>query len=265
MPGLVIKGKQVEVPELKISNWFDDSRLRLRPGQDCRARHVTWIRNIVLHTSKGTPQTPQELRAGVGPSYPVEEQLSKWWSTSSPPGGAHIVIAADGSIYCLADLVRDTAFHAGQVNEYSIGVEIYQGNEAEIYEVQLFNMVKLLDAITRYLGIQRQFLGPYRNSPIRRLENGGGDVVGIYGHRDASSKRGVGDPGDVPFTYLEAEGYEKFDFFRGLDKVEWKSRQLWLNSRGGNLEEDGIPGVGTVEALKKAGYAHGLWVTRPGD
>lgn len=269
MSGLVIKGKQVEVPGLEITNWFDNPKLRLRPGQDCRARHVTWVRGIVLHTTKGIPggtdQRPQVLRPGLGPNIQAEEKTARWWSTSPLQSGAHFVVDTDGSVGCLADAARETAFHAGPVNEYTIGIELYQTAEAELFEGQLQAMVKLVDALTKHFSIQRQFHAPYRKGPIRRLENGGADVVGIYGHRDVTSNRGQGDPGDYPLQFLEQAGYEKFDFFRGLDKVEWKGRQLWLNSKGSHIDEDGIPGLSTATALKKAGYEHGLWVQRPGD
>lgn len=269
MPGLVIKGKQVEVAGLKITNFLDDPKLRLRPGQDCRARHTTWVRGIVVHTTKGIPggsdKRPQILHPGVGPDTKAEERTAHWWSTSPLQSGAHLVVDADGSIGCLADLARETAFHAGQVNEYTVGIEIFQGADAGLFAGQLEATVILIDALTRLFGIQRQFHAPYRNGPIRRLLQGGADVVGIYGHRDATNNRGFGDPGDFIFQFLEKAGYEKFDFFKGNDKIEWKGRQLWLNSKGSVLDEDGVPGPATVNALKKAGYTQGLWVTRPGD
>ena len=271
MPGLIIKGKEVQVPGLKIVNYNDDPSLRLTPGKDCRPRHTTWVRGIVLHTTKGIPggkdKRAQLLKPGISPNTDADNRTANWWSKSDLQSGAHLVCDFDGSWACLADLFRETAFHAGQVNEYTIGIEIYQGKDAELYEGQLLSVVTMLDALTRLMGIQRQFHAPYKNGPIRRLEKpqNGEDVVGIYGHRDATNNRGFGDPGDYVFEFMKKAGYEAFDFFKAADKIEWKTRQLWLNSQGNQLTEDGIPGPGTVKALQKAGKPHGMWVKRPGD
>src|SRR5260221_155843 len=56
MPGLVIKGVSEDVPDLSCTSWLDDPALRLKMGEDGAPRPPnTWIRAIVLHTTRGIP------------------------------------------------------------------------------------------------------------------------------------------------------------------------------------------------------------------
>src|SRR5262245_30881382 len=146
MPGLIIDGAEVEVPGLAVSNWNDNPRFRLRIGQpnganDGRKRKTRWVRQIILHTTKGIPggkdHRPQKVLPGVGPVGTQAEGVARWWSVSELCSGAHLVCDFDGSWLCLADLAAECAYHATTVNDVSIGIEICQGGDAEIYEGQL--------------------------------------------------------------------------------------------------------------------------------
>lgn len=86
-------------------------------------------------------------------------------------------------------------------------------------------------------------------------------MVGIYGHRECSSARGRGDPGDRIMEMLIDVGYEPLDFDADEDLERWKGRQRNL----GCLSVDGIPGPKTCAALRDIGHRHGLLVSRPGD
>jgi hypothetical protein len=108
-----------------------------------------------------------------------------------------LVVDHDGSAACLADLADEVSYHSGEVNEVSIGIEIYQGSDAELYEGQLESVVALVDYLTRRFHIQRQYQWPYHRRPAARIASGAQDVVGIFGHRDVTTNRGLGDPGDA--------------------------------------------------------------------
>jgi hypothetical protein len=79
-------------------------------------------------------------------------------------------------------------------------------------------------------------------------------MVGIFGHRDNTERRGRWDPGEVVFQMLAARGVEQFDFAAGEDLEVWAKRQRELG-----ITADGVPGPGTVAALKAAGYVDGIW------
>jgi hypothetical protein len=263
--GFVVDGK-VELPSgaLDVWNWIDNPILRLRKGEDVRARRTVWIRQVVLHTTKGIPggtdQRAQDIRAGLGPFTNAGETCSRWWSKSPESAGAHLVVDHDGKVYCLADLLTEAAQHAAHANQTSIGVEIYQGREAELYEGQLQVVVEVCDWITRRFGIQRQI--PHRYlGPVRRLMDDVADVVGVVGHRDLTRTRGSGDPGMGIFNRLGLAGYEPFDYSLGEDRDVWRRRQRAL----GIDPADGIAGPATVQRLRQAGHLHGLWVARPDD
>jgi hypothetical protein len=269
MPGLVINGAAVHVQGLNTQNYLDVPALRLKAGEDMRIRRSAWIRNVILHTTKGIPggkdKRAQKILSGYGPNVDAAERVTRYWSKDGRNAGAHIVVDHDGLVTCCADLQRDATYHAGNCNESSIGVEIYQGSDAELYEGQLEAVVVLCDFLTSYFKIQRQFHWPYKNKPISRFEDRNAvDFVGVFGHRDCSSNRGLGDPGDAVFEFLYQAGYERFDCSKDEDKATWKVRQAALVGKGTlGITPDGVPGPRTAEALIKEGYPDGIWVRRP--
>lgn len=259
MPGLIIDGTEIEVEGLSIRNWNDDRRLR-RGSEDGRWRRTRWVRSIVCHTTKGIPggrtYTPQNVRAGTGPDLGKEFDIARFWSGTKRQSGAHLIIDTDGSIGCLADLLLEEMFHAGNrhMNTNSVGIENYQLADGSLYESTLDACVALCDALCIHFGIQRQVHRPYLGRPVRRLQAHGNDCVGVFGHRDISTRRGPGDPGDALLCRLIDAGYEEFDFETGEDLAVWKERQSLLD-----VKDDGIPGPVTRHALEEAGFRHGIW------
>lgn len=263
MPGLIIASVEVEVPGLFIQNWNDNPKLRLVPG-DRKPRPRTWVRGVVLHTTRGIPggsdKRPQVIKPGLGPDTKRDERIADMWAADDRHAGAHLIVDHDASWTCLADLQLEAAFHAGNVNDVTIGIEMYQDGNAALYEGQLESVVKMVDFLTRKFSIQRQVPHRYVGYPLDRGLDRGLDMVGVYGHRDCSNNRGSGDPGDTIFKMLVAAGYEPFDFSANRDKTRWMERQEALG-----LLADGVPGPKTVAALRAAGHTYGLWVDRPGD
>lgn len=265
MPGLIINGKQIHIQGLNITNYLDNPKLTLKVGEDGRVRQTTWIRGIVMHTTKGQPGGPKPIPQLIKPGFGTvvrdnKEHTARYWSTTDTNSGAHLIIDFDGSIACTCDLSKIAAYHAPPTNEIALGLEIYQGNQAEMYDEQLNTTVILVDALTNLFGIQRQVQSKYYKGPIERMKRGGTDVVGVYGHRDVTNNRGEGDPGNAIMQKLMAAGYEAVDFAKNEDIVLWQARQKALG-----LKADGIPGPSTVLALKKQGKKAGLWVERPID
>jgi hypothetical protein len=183
--------------------------------------------------------------------------------------GAHLIVDSGREILQTADLSRVAAYHAGGVNDVTIGVEIVQFADGLIWEDELDPVCVLLaDFLTLRFEIQRQFQEVYHGGPCKRLKAGGADCVGLYGHRDQTDDRGRGDPGDALWVKLRAAGYEGVDFERNTDVGVWKARQRHLNTigarSGANLKADGIPGPATAKALRDL-TKHPLWVHRPFD
>jgi hypothetical protein len=266
MPGLIIGGRVVPVPGRRVISWKDDPLVRLRIPEDGRARRGGWIRHAILHTTRGIPggkdRRPQVVLPGAGASSWSRVNLARMWADDDRNSGAHAVVDFDATIYQLADLETETTFHATTSNDASVGIEIKQGGAAELYTEQLEATADLVDVITRELGIQRQIPSVYRGRPIRRLNEGGDrgvDVVGVFGHRDQTPRRGAGDPGDAILDVLASRRYERFDFDAGEDLGAWRERQKMLGLR----VADGVPGPGTTAALAARGFAGGLWTCPP--
>lgn len=264
----------MEVPGFKVRNFKDEPKLALRVGRpdggNDGKRRTLKVSMVIIHTTKGIPggsdKRPQILHPGMGPDTKAEDRTVNYWSTDPKPSGAHLVVDHDGSMACLADLATVTAYHAGNslINDCSIGIEMFQGSDAGLYEGQLKATVALVNVLTAQFGIQRQIPDMYRRRPVPVLEKGGKGVFGVFGHRDVSDNRGQGDPGDFIFDFLAKGGYERFNFDTREDKLEWKKRQAEINKKLNlHLDEDGVPGPGTRAALKLLGYGDGLWVNAP--
>lgn len=264
MSGLIIGGEIVRVPWLNVRNWFDDARLRIRDG-DRRARDTSWVRSILYHMTRADPLVVT-VRPGRGPSTGGIFKVCNAWGTDvDTHAGSHLVVDWDGTIACCADLQTEAAYHATTINDVSIGIEIYQDSDGSVYDWQMRTATLLGIVLAQRFGIWRQTQYPYVGE-IDRLAAGGNDCVGMFGHRDQTSDRGPGDPGDQIYQYLRQYGTESFDFSQGADVIEWKNRQTAMNQvlREQGLDEidvDGVPGPATVAAYKQIKWLMPL----PGD
>lgn len=286
--GLICNKRPILVPGLPVQNYVDLVALLLKLPEDGAPRTTTWIRAFVGHTTKGI--WPQPLKPGYGPPVNDAAKVNRYWTNNNDAGGAQFVADRDGDMACMCDCYKTAAYHAGKVNQYTEGLEIFQelvmvGEEktGPLYEGQLHNVVKLVDAITWFFQIQRQVQSHYVGA-IARLVAGGANAVGIYGHRDCSSNRGRGDPGDHFYDWLmrpvdttadpdigrpaqHFAGYEPVNYANNSDLDMWKVRQAEMNRKGAKLTVDGIAGPKTVAAIQALypDKPRGLWITRPID
>lgn len=254
--GLLIAGHIVEIPGLTIDNPTTLPWCKLDPG-DYHIRREQWIRQIILHTTKGI--WPQHVIPGAGP-YGAGKIVADFWRGDPTHSAAQLVIDRNGSVACLVDLAGGAAYHATVSNEFSIGIEMYQERDGGIYEAVLDAAAKLVPALCEALSIPFQVsVRAYNNAPIPRMVHGGADMVGVFGHRDNTSQRGHGDPGDEVFRRLIAAGAEPFDYTMRGDIAAWKLRQSYLNATfGEQLTVDGVCGHSTIGAMRRHGFARGL-------
>lgn len=268
--GIILAGKAVAMPGFDIENFLDNPALKLASG-DVRPRsshEQAFIHLIVMHSTGGIPGgtdlRPQTILPGFGPSSNAGERIvGSWTHDTDRPGGAHIIVDFDGRIYCCADLITQAAYHAQSANGCSVGIEVVQGHgQAELYASQIATAAKFALTLCAIMptAIQRQIPTAYHGHPIPRFVSSQptslalATVVGIVGHRDLTSNRGEGDPGNAIMDDLETAGCERMDFEHYQDIMTWKQRQAILG-----LAADGVPGPQTVAALQQAGRADGIW------
>jgi hypothetical protein len=227
-----------------------------------------WIRAIVLHTVHGKVG---KLLPGIKSSTRAEA-YAKYQANTSRDVSWDYTIDTDGTVVVSNDPVRFYTWHATTVNPWTIGIEFVQDDNGDMYEGQMEAGVKFLDTLTKYLAdadnpIQRQTPVTPDGKPVRgtipRIVNAeeAKKVVGLYGHRNQTSNRGPGDPGDYIFEYLLRAGYKGFDLNAQADLLFWKDVQNKLGFAPADC--DGVPGRKTATAVKSQN--HGLWVVRPGD
>jgi hypothetical protein len=255
--GLLIAGLLHEVPGVECLSPGAGSPpwLRLAPGDYCQ-RKTKWIRQIVIHTTKGID--PQAIRPGRGPGG-RDKVVADFWRNDPQHSAAHIVVDTDGSVACLADLATVAAYHATSANDLSLGIEMYQEGDGSIWQATIDSTVAICGVIADALGIPRQLHhAPYAGRPIARLVTGGADVVGLYGHRDQTDRRGRGDPGGAIYAALRGAGWEGFDYGARQDLDRWIARQQKLRAMGESVAVDGICGPGTMAAMRRRGFRTGL-------
>jgi hypothetical protein len=232
-------------------------------------RPTSWVRQIVLHSTKGV--WPQQILAGAGPGS-SGRVVADFWRGDPAHSAAQLVVDTDGAIACLCDVGYVEAYHAEASNPWSVGIEMYQVSGGGVYQATLDATARLVMVLCAKLGIPPQIHArPYRGDPLARMETGigqarrqlgGPDVVGILGHRDNTSNRGRGDPGDAIYAAIETAGAEPLDYSVGDDLRVGRARQLALNTldaRAGNtlrpLVVDGLVGPTSLAAAKRLGFA----------
>jgi hypothetical protein len=258
MSGLLVHGALVPVDGVDIITSADAPWCK---APSSRVRLV-WPRQLILH--KTIADDPERIILGSGPPDGDKATIEAW---AGGVDGAHLVVGFDGRVCCLADLATAVTFHATASNPWSVGLEMKEQPGGGVYAATLHAAVEVTIAACRALGIQLQMpkLGSYTGHPIPRMSDtgaspGGPDMVGIFGHRDNTERRGRWDPGDMIWEMFAERGVDQFDFATGEDLAVWKQRQQTLNDHfGAGLVVDGVPGPGTVAALKAAGYRDGIW------
>lgn len=212
---LIINGTKIEVNGLKIYDFIQDPTLHLRSPWNYRTRrNGERVQQVVMHSTKGWPdhqhKAPQVLHetpaqdSDCGARSTVAYWRSQERSQNPRFAGAHLVIDADGSILCCADLRLDAAYHAGKVNGRSVGIEVFQGKDSGFFRIQIDVIAPLVGVLCETFNIPRRACMPYSGP---RADFSG---PGVYGHRDLTNDRGFGDPGDIIMQALLDAGWDAF-------------------------------------------------------
>lgn len=257
--GLLFRGSVVPVDGVTIippASVGGPSYATLDAGDYRMREHGDFVHLVVAHTTKGIAK--QHVIPGRGPGG-RGRSVADFWRGDPEHSAAQIVIDSDGTALCLCDIALICAYHATVSNRFSVGVEIFQESDGGVYQASYDAAVLLLPALCRLFEFPAQIPGaPYTGHPLRRMLDGGHDVVGIVGHRDNTERRGIGDPGDELFRQLELAGCESFDIDAGQDLAAWRRRQQYLNGwHNAGLNVDGVPGPLTMRALATHGYPSG--------
>ena len=264
---IVLNGQKIATPGLETVSWLDDPHV---PQATDGSRRTKWIRAIVLHTVHGKIGS---LKPGFKASTRAEA-YAKYQANTSRDVSWDYTIDTDGTIIVSNDPLEKYTWQATSVNPFTLGIEFVQDDDGALYKGQMDTGVQFLDFLTRELAkrehpIQRQVPMNAQGKPVRgiipRIVNASSaqSVVGIYGHRNQTSNRGPGDPGDFIFEALLQAGYKGFNLDGGEDLDFWKGIQQRMGITGKSA--DGVPGVATQKKLEEAGHKYGLWTPRPGD
>lgn len=207
MPGLVIGGEQVAVEGLKIINYLDEPAIRLDMPNDGNRRPAgSEVRAVILHTTGGSVHDPVVVRATAPPAAHLARRVISYWQRTERRAGAHLVLDADGTCYCVADLRDEMTYSASGVNAVTVAIEVVQQARGDIFQAQLDALVPLVEKIVERFALPRRVCFPYLG-----VRPGIVEERGVYGHRDVSDNRGAGDPSDaVMRVFAGREGWESF-------------------------------------------------------
>lgn len=164
------------------------------------------VAHVVLHTTGGYPDskhpTPQQIRSEEAEARHCQAQsVHAYWSRTDRIGAAHLLVDADGAVYQIADLSTRAMYHCVGYNQVSIGVEVVQQGDSSLFAAQLSSVVELCEWLALRFSLPRSVAMPYVG--VRDVIDG----VGVLGHRDLSSNRGSGDPGDFVMESLVDAGW----------------------------------------------------------
>ncbi len=222
---IILGGRRYDVPGCPdTKNPLDDPRLPWMTDGHERTQRVA---AIVLHTTKGrrgeliTEPPPPSERAERYARYQAGTKRDVSWCFSADTDGT-IVQHNDPTGACGGRAAPWVSWHAGWINEHSIGVEIVQTADRAVYLAQLRVVVALVTFLCDQYGIPKRVPvgadGEPWNAPIyecvSRKRGGRQRVVeGVLGHRNVTTpdSRGPGDPGDHVMRAMLAGGFARFD------------------------------------------------------
>jgi hypothetical protein len=219
---LVVDGKLEVVKGLTGTDYMSNPKVAFTKKRDFGLRKGGKVKNIAIHTRMGiNPQKFEKCTKDRNWDFngvrnaSADDRVASW----------HISIDSDGSYACHMDLVRHKAYHCGQCNEVSVGIEMYQGADGTITFETLDACVKIVDTLCFLFKIEKkfpdggtileEFASGKKTGNAKRdrayLPNGKSatEFSGVFGHRNATRNRGKGDPGDEIFNRLEAAGYKR--------------------------------------------------------
>lgn len=209
--GLIINGRNVPVPGVRVVTWEDDPRVpRAVHGAPRAASKVT---ASIAHTSRGVDAQITRATGSSAKGLRVARYLGR---ANARKVSAHAIVAADGTIYQLADLATWRCNHAGMANGFTFGVEVSQDDDdPSLTRAQVAAFVALMHAAHDALGVPKRVPmvgGHHVYADVRAWlsKKSGGEqraFTGCSGHRCTSASRGKGDPGDALMEALRASGF----------------------------------------------------------
>jgi hypothetical protein len=205
---LILDGVLVTLPGVETRCYADDRDIPRTV--DGRRRLRRDVAGVVLHTVTGHPHQPQVLPGSLASDR--AEVLARYQARTERQVSWHLTVDTDATVVQSADVALWTCWHAGGVNPWTVGIELCQSPGGALYEAQLTALVRVVDWLCASLDIPRQYpmraaTGRPHGGLIPRLQGAAAPWGGVFGHRNQTSDRGHGDPGDAPFDALAAAGY----------------------------------------------------------
>lgn len=211
--GLVIGGARVPVPGVaELVTWLDDPHVAppITHHTSPRKRPPT---AIVLHTSRGVRGT---VRPGSFPSSRAE-LLAHYQARTERKASWDLTIDGDGTVIQQSDPATNYTWHACHANGWSIGIEcVQQRDSGDLWSVQLDALVAVVGVLCEAFQIPTRTIVNGDGKPHagivrawQEADEGGrqGSWAGVIGHRNLTTHRGDGDPGDGVFDALLVAGF----------------------------------------------------------
>lgn len=209
--GLIIDGRRVPVPGVRVISWLDDPERcpRVTKGS---ARPASAATAVMLHASRGrsgvvVPGSRESDKAAKLVRYQVRTERAASWC---------ITIGSAGDVWQQCDAATFATWHATVANSWSVGLEMAQSADTpDLTQAQVDACVAVVRVLCDALRIPLQLPavgGAPVNGVVRAWQSRkqGGEaraVSGVLGHRNVTTSRGKGDPGDGVFLALLAAGF----------------------------------------------------------
>lgn len=270
---IVWAGRAIEVPGIDSRSWVDPVEPPPRsPNVYTNVRGdlgayrpdmVQPVTGIVWHTVHGTA-TGEVLRDGTCGTSSEAYAYAADFAKPSREASSTFIVADNGRLLALSDLITARSWHAGPWNPWTVGIEIDQHSAGGICAAAIDTAVRLAWWLSEAFGVQPMVAvrpdGQPDLSDIPRLQGEGArSFHGHYFHAD-QPVRSTGDPGPAFARAFMASGAEGFDVARDQDIQVWKARQDYLGLPV--AEQDGIPGARTVAAIE-ARFGRRTWQVNP--
>lgn len=208
---IVLDGEKIETPGLETF-CFLDTEHKVPRATDGKPRRQP-PSCIVIHTVSG--KTGDLIKEA--PSSERAEAFARYQASTPRDVSWHFTVDVDGTIIQSCDAYAWWCWHAGHVNPWSIGIELVQESNGDLYAPQMATLEKLVTLLCDRIRIPKSVPVDAAGSPMlhvvkswRSFAAGGQEerFAGVLGHCNVTLAKPVGDPGVFPFVELLKAGYQ---------------------------------------------------------
>lgn len=208
---LIVNGSAIDSRGLEVYSWVDppgSSGLIIPQVKKGRKQTKEKVKACMIHTIFGKIGTVTKL-----PKSSIQaERMAIRQASGDREVSWHFTVDRDGTVIQSADPALWMCWHASSANGWSFGIEMVQDENGELNQACINATATLVEILCDVLSIPK-IIPVDQNGKILevykpKFSGKSGSWSGVLGHRNQTTNRGKGDPGNQIFEELMKRGFQ---------------------------------------------------------